>query len=73
MEDSGDKAAYHLAHELHNTKQISDGTYSVAVEAFGEQGVAELISLAGFYSLVSMTLNGFDVGLPDGAEAPFPS
>lgn len=72
LEDAGDKAAWALAQELHNTHQISDATYAAAVAAFGEQGVAELVSLAGFYSLVSMTLNGFRVGLPEGAELPFP-
>jgi hypothetical protein len=28
--------------------------------------------LCGFYGMVSMTLNGFDVELPDGADYPFP-
>lgn len=72
LSDAGDIATYALASELHNTKQLSQATFDDAVAQFGEVGVAELIALCGFYGLVSMTLNGFDVELPGGAEAPFP-
>ena len=70
--DAGDIAAWRLATELHRGHQLSDEAFAAAKEAFGETGVAELIGLAGFYSLVSMTLNGFDVELPEGATPPFP-
>lgn len=69
--DPGDSAAHALATELHRNRKLSDSTFADAVKCFGETGVAELIGLCGFYSLVSMTLNGFDVELPAGAEKPF--
>ena len=72
LTDAGDSACYALASELHTTKKISSATFDEAVSQFGETGVAELIGLCGFYSMVSMTLNGFDVELPDGADYPFP-
>ena len=31
-----------------------------------ERGVVELVGLLGYYTLVSMTLNTFEVELPDG-------
>jgi 4-carboxymuconolactone decarboxylase len=71
FDDPGDSAAYTLATELHRNRQLSDSAFADAVKCFGETGVAELIGLCGFYSLVSMTLNGFDVELPAGAEKPF--
>ncbi|XOV85607.1 MAG: carboxymuconolactone decarboxylase family protein [bacterium] len=71
FEDRADKAAYTLAHELHTTRRLSNEAYAGAVQQFGETGVSELIGLCGFYSLVSMTLNGFDVELPEGAQYPF--
>jgi hypothetical protein len=40
-------------------------TYRQAVQAFGEHGAAELIYLVGLYCLVSVTLNGFDVPVPE--------
>lgn len=70
--DVGDKAAYALAKELHADHQVAPATFELAKAAFGERGVAELIGLCGFYGLVSMTLNGFDVDLPEGAAKPFP-
>ena len=72
LTDPGDIATYALAQELHNTRKLSQATFAAAVAEFGEVGVAELIGLCGFYGLVSMTLNGFDVELPPGAEYPFP-
>jgi 4-carboxymuconolactone decarboxylase len=69
--DAGDAAAHDLAFELHRTQEVSDDTYAHAVTAFGEQGVAELINLCGFYTMVSMSLNTFRIGLPEGAELPF--
>ena len=71
LKDPGDAAAYALAHELHHTRQLSQKTFELAEKNFGATGVAELIGLCGFYGLVSMTLNGFDVELPKGAEKPF--
>ena len=72
MSDPGDIATYKLATELHTTKQVSQPTYDAAIALFGEQGLAELVGLCGFYGTVSMTLNAFDVDLPKGAEKPFP-
>ncbi len=69
--DPGDKAAWQIATELHKTHELSDVTYAAGVEQFGESGLTELIALAGLYTAVSMTLNGFDVDLPEGAELPF--
>jgi 4-carboxymuconolactone decarboxylase len=39
--------------------------FKLAKEAFGINGVAELIFLVGMYSNVSMILNGFDMGVPE--------
>lgn len=71
LSDAGDQAAYAMTNELIQTKELSEQSYAAAVAQFGEVGVAELIALSGFYTMVSMTLNGFDVDLPAGAEAPF--
>lgn len=39
-------------------------TYRAAVEQFGMQGAAELSYLIGYYCMVSVTLNTFDVPIP---------
>ncbi len=71
FDDPADEAAYNLANELQHTHELSKESYTAGVTHFEEQGVAELIALCGFYTMVSMTLNGFDVELPAGAEPPF--
>jgi hypothetical protein len=43
-------------------------TNKQAVELFGEEGTAKLIYLVGLYCMVSVTLNGFDVPIPDEAN-----
>lgn len=71
FDSSQDEAAYDLAHELTQSRRVSDAVYARAREAFEEQGVCELINLCGFYTMVSMTLNTFDVDLPAGVSSQF--
>ncbi|MBV1904921.1 MAG: carboxymuconolactone decarboxylase family protein [Pseudomonadales bacterium] len=70
-------ATYDFCHNLHETKDVPREIYDRAVDTFGEQGVVELITTIGLYTMVSMTLNTFNIGLgnlgmaPDQKE-PFP-
>jgi 4-carboxymuconolactone decarboxylase len=61
-------AVYDYCTELHETKNVSDATYQRALSLFGETGVVELIGISGYYTMVSMTLNVFQVQLPDGVK-----
>lgn len=63
--------AHDVASELYRTQRLTDATYTNAVQCFGEAGVLELIALVGYYSLISLLLNGFDVPLPVGETPPF--
>ena len=60
--------AYDVASALVDGHVLPELTYRQAVAAFGESGAAELIYLVGFYCLVSVTLNGFDVPVPDSKD-----
>lgn len=57
--------AYDVASALVDHGVLPELSYRQAVGAFGAAGAAELIFLIGFYCLVSVTLNGFDVPVPD--------
>jgi alkylhydroperoxidase family enzyme len=57
--------AYDVASSLVRGSVLPELAYGKAVERFGEEGAAELIYLVGLYCMVSMTLNGFDVPIPD--------
>jgi 4-carboxymuconolactone decarboxylase len=73
FDDAGDEAAWRFCTTLHREHEVDDATYAQAVEVFGEEGVADLVAASGFYVLVCMTLNTFEVELPEGATPPFPA
>jgi 4-carboxymuconolactone decarboxylase len=63
---------YKLCTEIFKTQRLSDPSFAAGIEAFGERGVVEIVSLIGYYTLIGNTLNVFQVGLPDGTPLPFP-
>ncbi|MEZ5934350.1 MAG: carboxymuconolactone decarboxylase family protein [Alphaproteobacteria bacterium] len=70
IEDQASRAVYDVAREMHENRRLADETYSAAEAALGRQGLVDLIGILGYYTLISMTLNAFDVGVPDGSR-PF--
>ena len=69
--NSTESVVYNFARELLDEHRVSDHLYDKAVELLGEARVAELVILLGYYTLVSMTLNVFEVPVPVGEDAPF--
>lgn len=68
--NADEAAVYDVCSELYATKRVSPATYERAVAALGERGVVDLIGVSGYYALVSMTLNTFEVDLPEGVDPP---
>jgi len=52
---------------------VDDASFARAVARLGRQGVVELASLCGYYTLVSFTLNTFAVPLPPGVAPAWPT
>lgn len=71
-EDPDHATVYRFVYDLHTKKRVDDALYQDALTLLGERGVVELVFLAGYYATVSHILNAFEVGLPSGAELPFP-
>jgi 4-carboxymuconolactone decarboxylase len=61
-----ERAVYAFAHTLHGNHKVDDATYSEAVRQLGARGTVELVGLLGYYTLISMTLNVFEVPVPGG-------
>ncbi len=57
--------AYDFAASIVNGGVLPELTYRAAVEQFGEEGATELSYLVGVYCMVSVTLNTFDVPVPE--------
>jgi len=66
-----EQLVYDASLALHETRDLAPELYARFVAQFGEQGLVELIGVLGFYTLVSMTLNAFDVPAPV-PQQPFP-
>jgi len=45
--------------------KLPELNYQLAAAEFGAHGVAELVHLVGLYCTVSVTLNGFNVPVPE--------
>jgi 4-carboxymuconolactone decarboxylase len=60
-----ESVAFDLAYKLVRGGTLPEPLYSLAVETFGQRGANEMIYLVGLYSLVSTTLNGFNVPVPE--------
>ena len=57
---------YDVAKSLHEGHGLTQGLYDEAVKVLTLRGLTEVIGLCGYYTMVSMTLNTFEFGLPEG-------
>ncbi|RAK60535.1 carboxymuconolactone decarboxylase family protein [Phenylobacterium hankyongense] len=60
-----ESVAFDLAYALSRGGTLPEPLYRLAVTTFGQHGANELIYLVGLYALVSTTLNGFNVPVPE--------
>lgn len=67
-----EQAAYALTRALLTRHRLSDDEYRSVRALFSESEMVELVTVIGYYCQISLTLNLFEVPLPDGAEDPFP-
>ena len=58
------------ATELFNTNRVSNGTFQAALGHFGAQLLTELTTMMGYYSLLALNVNAFEVDVPTGGEKP---
>ena len=66
-----EKAVYDFARELLTTRRVSDRTYAFAERILGPRGLVDLVGVLGYYGLISMTINAFEVPVPPGDKEPF--
>ena len=71
FDEEADDIVFDVTTELLDTRSVSDAAYEAALSEFGETGVVELVSLIGFYTMITLSLNAFQVPIPEGAAPPF--
>jgi 4-carboxymuconolactone decarboxylase len=69
--DADEQAVHAFARELIETRRVSDATYRAAEARLGKRGLVELVGILGYYGLISMTINAFEVPIPGDSTGPF--
>ncbi len=67
-----EELVYNFVTELLNDKRVGDTNYKAVLDKFGEQGVMDLIGVAGYYVLVAMVLNVDRTPIPNDGKPPLP-
>ncbi|MGZ8265686.1 MAG: carboxymuconolactone decarboxylase family protein [Burkholderiales bacterium] len=67
-----EEIVYDLLTEVLVNKGASDATYRRALAKFGEQGVIDVIGVAGYYALLAMVMNVARTAVPEGPPLPLP-
>ena len=65
LRNARERAVYDVATVLLATGAVPQPAYDQGMAALGDQGLVELVGILGYYCLVSLTLNAFELGLPD--------
>jgi 4-carboxymuconolactone decarboxylase len=67
-----ERLVHDVVSQLLERHRVDASTYEAARELLGEEGLVELVSTVGYYCLISLTLNLFEVALPEGAPPNWP-
>lgn len=71
FEDDAATAAYAFSRALIAGGRPDDAIFESARAALGLDGVMELVTLVGYYTLLAQLMETFDVGVPSGEPSPF--
>jgi 4-carboxymuconolactone decarboxylase len=59
--DSAEAVVHDVARAVHETRSVDDALYARAIEVLGEEAMVDLIGLLGYYTLISLTINVFQI------------
>jgi 4-carboxymuconolactone decarboxylase len=66
LDDPKTRVVYAFSKALHETRSVPADIFAEATRELGQKAVVELVGILGYYTLISMTLNTFEIGLPEG-------
>lgn len=70
--EEADQIVHAYVTGLLKTGRVSDGVFAEAKALLGERGVVDLTGLVGYYSLLALQLNAFQVPVPEDGAPPWP-
>jgi 4-carboxymuconolactone decarboxylase len=71
LTNDDEKAVYQFSRELLTRRRVSQAAYDFAERLLGRRGLVDLVGILGYYALISMTINAFEVPIPNSGEDPF--
>lgn len=71
FEDEAESVVYQITSTMLRKHRVDDDLYRKGESLFGETGMIELVATIGYYCIVSLTLNLFEVPLREGMTDPF--
>lgn len=69
LSEADERAVYQAAVELNRDHRLTDATFDAARDVLGLPALIDLIAIVGYYAIVSLTLNAFEIDTPDGSKA----
>src|SRR5260370_10603635 len=67
--NSNELVAHHFARQLSARHRVDDDIYRKAKQAFGEEGMVDMVYLIGIYLVTCALLNGFEIPAPISAAS----
>ena len=68
-----ERAVIEYGRDLFATRRVSDGKFQAVLQLFGTQGLVELTTLMGYYTMLAFNANAVELDVHgDGSEAPLP-
>jgi len=67
--DSTSKALFEFTSALVSTGRVADDVYKSTAAELGTRTLVELVALIGYYTMVALTLNAFEIPAPAGGAA----
>ena len=66
--DDEARVTHEVTVELTEQRGLSQHTHDRALDILGPDRLVDLVGLCGYYTLISMTINAFQIAPPDGAQ-----
>ena len=63
-------AVVQVGTEFFNSRRVSQEAFQAGIDQFGAQGLTELTTLIGYYALLAINANTFDIDLPEERTEP---
>jgi 4-carboxymuconolactone decarboxylase len=65
LREDCERAVFKVSSVLLAQTKIDAALYAQGIAALGETGMVELVAILGYYCMVALTLNAFEIGLPE--------